>query len=90
MHFTVCHHNTAIYFYSSTPLILIFSRTLHKGKKGNRLSKGRWSRGSEDLLVGGLGDTMWEWELEALGEKLFDVWASDALGLLDLDDLEDL
>lgn len=33
---------------------------------------------------------MRERELEALAEQLFDVWAADALGLVNLDDLEDL
>lgn len=31
---------------------------------------------------------MRERELEALAEQLFDVWAADALGLVNLDDLE--
>lgn len=33
---------------------------------------------------------MRERELEALAEQLFDVWAADAVGLVNLDDLEDL
>ena len=46
--------------------------------------------GREDLLAGGLGDTVGKGELEALGEELLDVGAADILGLLDLDDLDDL
>ena len=46
--------------------------------------------GGEDLLAGGLGDTVGKRELEVLGEELLDVGAADVLGLLDLDDLEDL
>ena len=46
--------------------------------------------GSEDLLANGLGDTVGKGELEVLGEELLDVGAADILGLLDLDDLDDL
>lgn len=46
--------------------------------------------GSEDLLAGSLGDAVRKRELEVLGEELLDVWAADVLGLLDLDNLEDL
>lgn len=46
--------------------------------------------GREDLLAGGLGDTVRERELEVLGEELLDVWAADVLGLLNLNNLEDL
>lgn len=42
----------------------------------------------EDLL--GLEDTVRERELEALGEQLLDVWATDGLLVLDLDNSEDL
>lgn len=38
----------------------------------------------------GLGDAMWERELEVLGEELTDVWALDVGGLLNLNDLQDL
>jgi hypothetical protein len=31
-----------------------------------------------------------KWELEVLGEELLDVWALDVLGLLELNNLEDL
>lgn len=44
----------------------------------------------EDLLAGGLGDTVGQRELEVLGEELLDVRAADLVGLLDLDDLDDL
>lgn len=33
---------------------------------------------------------MWKRERQALGEELLEVWASDVVGLLDLDNLEDL
>lgn len=33
---------------------------------------------------------MGEGELEALGEELLDVWAANVIGLLNLDNLEDL
>ena len=46
--------------------------------------------GSEDLLANGLGDTVGKGELEVLGEELLDVGAADVLGLLNLDDLDDL
>ena len=55
-----------------------------------RLVESRWTLGGEDLLAGGLGDAMWEWELEVLGEELLDVWALDIISLLELNDLEDL
>lgn len=45
---------------------------------------------SEDLLASGLGNTVGEGELEVLGEELLDVGAADVVGLLDLNNLEDL
>lgn len=45
---------------------------------------------SEDLLSSSLGNAVRKGELEILGEELLDVWAADVLGLLDLDNLEDL
>lgn len=54
------------------------------------LVEGGRAVGGEDLLAGGLGDAVREGELEVLGEELLDVWAADVLGLLNLDDLEDL
>ena len=59
-------------------------------KRTARLEESGWSGGSEDLLAGGLGDTVWQRELEVLGEELLDVWAADVVGLGDLNDLEDL
>ena len=44
----------------------------------------------KDLLAGSLGNAVGKRELEVLGEELLDVWAADVLGLLDLDNLEDL
>ena len=56
----------------------------------SRLVEGRWTLGGEDSGTGSLGDAVWKWELEVLGEELLDVWALDVLGLLKLDDLENL
>ena len=55
-----------------------------------RLVESRWPGSGEDLLGGLLGDTVGERELEVLCEELLDVWAADVIGLLNLDDLEDL
>jgi len=55
-----------------------------------RLEESRWPGRREDLLGGLFDDTVWERELEVLGKELLDVWALDIVGLLDLDDLEDL
>lgn len=55
-----------------------------------RLVEGRWTLGGEDSGTGSLGDAVWKWELEVLGEELLDVWALDVLGLLELDNLENL
>jgi len=46
--------------------------------------------GSEDLLGGGLGDTVREGELEVLLEKLLQVRTLDVGRLLNLDNLENL
>lgn len=46
--------------------------------------------GSEDLLGGGLGDTVREGELEVLLEELLQVGALDIGRLLNLDNLENL
>ena len=54
------------------------------------LCKRRWSVSSEDLLVRGFGDTMWEREFKVLSEELFDIRALDIIGLLDFDDSENL
>ncbi len=56
----------------------------------NRLVKGRWAPGGEDGGSSSLGDAMWKWELEVLGEELLDIRALDVLSLLELNDLEDL
>ena len=56
----------------------------------SRLVEGRWTLGGEDSGTGSLGDAVWKWELEVLGEELLDVWALDVLSLLELNDLEDL
>lgn len=46
--------------------------------------------GSEDLLARLLVDAVGQRELEVLGEELLDVWSAEVIGLLDLNDLEDL
>lgn len=54
------------------------------------LVESRRPLGAEDLLGGSLVDAVGQGELEVLGEELLDVRAADVVGLLDLDDLEDL
>lgn len=44
----------------------------------------------EYSLAGSLGHTVRKREFEILGEQLFDVGALDIIGLLELDNLEDL
>lgn len=46
--------------------------------------------GSEDLLARLLVDAVGQRELEVLGEELLNVWSADVVGLLDLNDLENL
>ena len=46
--------------------------------------------GSEDLAARLLADAVGQRELEVLGEELLDVRAADVVGLLNLNDLEDL
>lgn len=57
---------------------------------GTLSSKSGWALRAEDLLVADLGDTVGEREGEFLGDELLDVGALDVLGLLKLDNLEDL
>ena len=54
------------------------------------LCKGRRARVSVQLLASGLDGTVGQREFEVLGEELLDVGAADAVGLGDLDDLDDL
>ena len=61
-----------------------------RNNDNRRLSKSRWSRRAEDLLGAGLGDAVRERELEVLGQELLDVRALDVVGLLELDNAEDL
>jgi len=56
----------------------------------NALSKSGRALGAEDLLVADLGDTVGEREGEVLGDELLDVGALDVIGLLDLNNAEDL
>ena len=55
-----------------------------------RLEESGGPGGREDLLAGLLVDAVGEGELEALDENLLHVWAADVVGLLDLNNLEDL
>ena len=50
----------------------------------------RWSASGKDLLASSLGHAVRKGEFEVLGEELLDVWALDIIGLLELDDREDL
>lgn len=54
------------------------------------LSESRRTLGTEQLLGAVLRDTVREGELEVLGEKLLDVGPLDILGLLELNDAENL
>ena len=54
------------------------------------LSKRGRSMSGEQSLAGGLGHTVRKRKFEVLGEQLFDVRALDIIGLLKLDDFEDL
>jgi hypothetical protein len=54
------------------------------------LVEGRWSFFGEELGTGRLGNAVGKREFEVLGKELLDVWALDVVGLLELDDLEDL
>lgn len=56
----------------------------------SHLCEGRRPRVSEDLLASRLGGAVRQRELEVLGEELLDVGAADVLGVVDLDNLEDL
>lgn len=56
----------------------------------NTLSEGRRSLRAEQLLAGSLGNTVGKREAQVLLEELLDVRALDILGLLDLDDAENL
>jgi hypothetical protein len=49
-----------------------------------------WTLAGEDLGASSLGNTVRKREFEVLGKKLLDVWALDVVGLLNLDDLENL
>ena len=44
----------------------------------------------EDLLAGAPTNAVRERKFQVLGEELLDVWAADVIGLLNLNDLEDL
>ena len=59
-------------------------------ERETRLEESRGSLGSKDLLASLLVDAVGQGELETLDEELLDVWAADVVGLLDLNDLEDL
>ena len=56
----------------------------------NLSSERRWSLGAEDLLGRSLGDTVRQGEAQVLGDQLLDVGALDLIGLLQLDNSQDL
>jgi hypothetical protein len=56
----------------------------------NRSIESWWSLGGKELLASSLGDTVRKREFEALGEELLDVWSLDVVGLLELNNLENL
>lgn len=64
--------------------------TTHITRENPNLCEGRRAGGAEDLLVADTGDTVGKGESEILGDELLDVGALDVLGLLDLDNAEDL
>ncbi len=49
-----------------------------------------WSASNEDLLANRARNAVRERELEVLSEKLLNIWALDVVGLLELNNLEDL
>ena len=55
---------------------------------GTRLVESGWSLVSKSL--GGLLDSVWQWELQVLGQELLDVLSLDVGGLLDLGNLQDV
>lgn len=54
------------------------------------LGESGWPGGGEDLLGADLGDAVGQGEGQVLAEELLDVGALDIVGLLELDDTEDL
>lgn len=52
------------------------------------LVKSRWSLSGEQSL--GLLDSVWQWELQVLGQELLDVLSLDVFGLLQLNNLQDV
>lgn len=77
----------AVVVHSSQPNSLA-STTIPK--KTTSLGESRRTSGGEDLLVADLGDTVGQREREILGQKLLDVRALDVVGLLELNDTENL
>lgn len=59
-------------------------------QRTRRLEEGGGASGGEDLLAGLRGVAVGQRELEVLGEELLDVGTTDVLGLLNLNDLEDV
>lgn len=59
-------------------------------ERETRLEESGRTLGSEDLLASLLVDAVGQRELEALDKELLDVWAADVVGLLELNNLEDL
>lgn len=64
--------------------------TTHITRENPNLCESRRAGGAEDLRSADTGDTVGKGEREILGDKLLDVRAFDVLGLLDLDNAEDL
>jgi len=65
-------------------------RLLHHQQRSQRLEEGVGARRGEDGLAVARGLAVRQRELELLGKELLDVRSPDVLGLLDLDDLEDV
>lgn len=75
----------ALLYYLATP---IDSRKPSTGT--TELGEGRRTLGAEDLLGGDLGETVGQGEGQVLGQELLDVRALDVVGLLELNNAEDL
>lgn len=67
----------------------LFIHTPFPNPETSHLSKGRGARVGKQLLAG-VGSTVGQGELDVLAEELLDVGATDAVGIGDLNDLEDL
>lgn len=68
---------------------LIITTLLIQNPETSHLSKGRRARVGVQLLAR-IGRAVGQRELKVLGEELLDVGTADAVGIGDLDDLQDL